>query len=178
MLNRAPAIEAQPCRSAESAQAARATARAVDLGVLPEWDLGDLYAGLDDPAFRDDLARAEADCRAFAATYAGRIAELAAGPDASERLAEALRAYEGIEDLLGKLMSYAGLVYSGDTTDEARAKFYGDTRERLTDASGELLFFALELNRVEDAVLDAAMASGPLAHYAQWARRPDTQAGR
>ncbi len=168
MLNRAPAIEAQPCRSAESAQAARATARAVDLGVLPEWDLGDLYAGLDDPAFRDDLARAEADCRAFAATYAGRIAELAATPDASERLAEALRAYEGIEDLLGKLMSYAGLVYSGDTTDEARAKFYGDTRERLTDASGELLFFALELNRVEDAVLDAAMASGPLAHYAPW----------
>lgn len=168
MLNRAPAIEAQPCRSAESAQAARATARAVDLGVLPEWDLGDLYAGLDDPAFRDDLARAEADCRAFAATYAGRIADLAAGPDASERLAEALRAYEGIEDLLGKLMSYAGLVYSGDTTDEARAKFYGDTRERLTDASGELLFFALELNRVEDAVLDAAMASGPLAHYAPW----------
>jgi oligoendopeptidase F len=168
MLNRAPAIEAQPCRSAESAQAARATARAVDLGVLPEWDLGDLYAGLDDPAFRDDLARAEADCRAFAATYAGRIADLAATPDASERLAEALRAYEGIEDLLGKLMSYAGLVYSGDTTDEARAKFYGDTRERLTDASGELLFFALELNRVEDAVLDAAMASGPLAHYAPW----------
>ena len=168
MLNRAPAIEAQPCRSAESAQAARATARAVDLGVLPEWDLGDLYAGLDDPAFSDDLARAEADCRAFAATYAGRIADLAAGPDASERLAEALRAYEGIEDLLGKLMSYAGLVYSGDTTDEARAKFYGDTRERLTDASGELLFFALELNRVEDAVLDAAMASGPLAHYAPW----------
>ena len=168
MLNRAPAIEAQPCRSAESAQAARATARAVDLGVLPEWDLGDLYAGLDDPAFSDDLARAEADCRAFAATYAGRIAELAAAPDASERLAEALRAYEGIEDLLGKLMSYAGLVYSGDTTDEARAKFYGDTRERLTDASGELLFFALELNRVEDAALDAAMASGPLAHYAPW----------
>ncbi|GJD91039.1 Oligoendopeptidase F, plasmid [Methylobacterium hispanicum] len=168
MLNRAPAIEAQPCRSAESAQAARATARAVDLGVLPEWDLGDLYAGLDDPAFRDDLARAEANCRAFSASYAGRIADLAAGPDASERLAEALRAYEGIEDLLGKLMSYAGLVYSGDTTDEARAKFYGDTRERLTDASGELLFFALELNRVEDAVLDAAMASGPLAHYAPW----------
>ncbi|MFC6046634.1 M3 family oligoendopeptidase, partial [Methylobacterium hispanicum] len=133
-----------------------------------EWDLGDLYAGLDDPAFRDDLARAEANCRAFSASYAGRIADLAAGPDASERLAEALRAYEGIEDLLGKLMSYAGLVYSGDTTDEARAKFYGDTRERLTDASGELLFFALELNRVEDAVLDAAMASGPLAHYAPW----------
>lgn len=168
MPDRVAAVEAQPCRSAESALAARATAHAVDLGALPEWDLSDLYAGLDDPAFRDDLARAESACKAFAETFAGRIAALAAGPDASERLAEALRTYEGIEDLLGKLMSYAGLVYSGDTTDEARAKFYGDTRERLTDASGELLFFALELNRVEDAVLDAAMAAGPLAHYAPW----------
>ena len=93
---------------------------------------------------------------------------MASGPDASETLAAAVTAYEAIEELLGRLMSYAGLVYSGDTTDEARAKFYGDTRERLTDASGSLLFFALELNRVPDAVLDAAMAAGPLARYAPW----------
>ncbi len=93
---------------------------------------------------------------------------MAAGPDASGRLAEAVGTYEGIEDLLGKLMSFAGLVYSGDTTDEARAKFYGDTRERLTNASADLLFFALELNRVDDSVMNAAMADGPLARYAPW----------
>ena len=52
----------------------------------------------------------------------------------------------------GRLMSYAGLVYSGDTTDPVRAKFYGDTQERLTAASSELLFFGLELNRIDDAV--------------------------
>ena len=161
-----------PCRGAAGAQAgtqaARAAAQAVDLGVLPEWDLGDLYPGLDAPEFRADLERAEAVCRDFGKRYAGRIAALAAGPDAAERLCEAVRDYEAIEDLLGKLMSYAGLVYSGDTTDEVRAKFYGDTRERLTDASGELLFFGLELNRVEDAVMDAAIAQEPLAHYAPW----------
>ncbi|TXN00644.1 M3 family oligoendopeptidase, partial [Methylobacterium sp. WL103] len=138
------------------------------LGPLPEWDLADLYSGLDAPDFRRDLAKAEADCRSFSETYAGKIAQLASGPDASASLAAAVAAYEGIEELLGRLMSYAGLVYSGDTTDEARAKFYGDTRERLTNASGDLLFFALELNRIEDAVLDAAMAGGPLAHYAPW----------
>ncbi|TXM99255.1 M3 family oligoendopeptidase [Methylobacterium sp. WL122] len=123
---------------------------------------------MDAPDFRRDLAKAEADCRSFSETYAGKIAQLASGPDASASLAAAVAAYEGIEELLGRLMSYAGLVYSGDTTDEARAKFYGDTRERLTNASGDLLFFALELNRIEDAVLDAAMAGGPLAHYAPW----------
>ncbi|WP_375465454.1 M3 family oligoendopeptidase [uncultured Methylobacterium sp.] len=165
---RAPAPVPHPARSAEGASAARAAAHAADLGMLPEWDLADLYAGLDAPEFRSDLARAEADCRAFSDAYAGTIAQLARGPDASEKLAAAVAAYEAIEELLGRLMSYAGLVYSGDTTDEARAKFYGDTRERLTDASGHLLFFALELNRIEDGVMDAAMARGALAHYAPW----------
>ncbi|RZK91322.1 MAG: M3 family oligoendopeptidase, partial [Methylobacterium sp.] len=121
-----------------------------------EWDLADLYSGLDAPDFRSDLARAEADCRSFSETYAGTIAQLASGPEASERLAAAVASYEGIEELLGRLMSYAGLVYSGDT------------RERLTDASGNLLFFALELNRIEDGVLDVAMSAGPLARYAPW----------
>ncbi|MGU3475419.1 M3 family oligoendopeptidase [Methylobacterium sp. D48H] len=155
-------------RLPEGVSAARAAAKAADLGHLPEWDLTDLYSGLDDPNFSGDMTRAEEKCRRFSETYAGRIAELAAGPDASARLAEAVRAYEGIEDLLGKLMSFAGLVYSGDTTDEARAKFYGDTRERLTSASADLLFFALELNRVDDTAMNAAMAEGPLAHYAPW----------
>ncbi|CAO4136767.1 M3 family oligoendopeptidase [Methylorubrum extorquens] len=155
-------------REAEELAAVRGAIQAADLGVLPEWDLTDLYPSMDAPDFREDLDRAEAESRAFAERYAGRIAEIAAGPDASSVLGEAVQTFERIEDLMGRLMSYAGLVYSGDTTDETRAKFYGDTRERLTTASGDLLFFGLELNRVEDAVLDAAMADGPLAHYRPW----------
>ena len=161
-----------PAAMAEGADAARAAAKAADLGQilgpLPEWDLSDLYAGLDDPNFSTDLTRAEEECRRFSESYAGKIAGLATGPDAPARLAEAVAAYERIEDLLGKLMSYAGLVYSGDTTDETRAKFYGDTRERLTNASGDLLFFGLELNRVDDAAMDAAKAQEPLSRYAPW----------
>ena len=148
--------------------AAALAARTGELGRLPEWDLSHLYPGIESKAFREDLARAEAECKAIAEAYRGRLAELAAGPDASARLAEAVRRYEAVEDLLGRLMSFAGLVYSGDTTDPQRAKFYGDTQERLTAASSELLFFGLELNRVEDAVIDRATAAGPLAHYRPW----------
>ena len=162
------ALSAELPRGAEELATVRSALQAADLGVLPEWDLTDLYSGMDAPAFRNDLDRAEAESRAFAARYAGRITEIASGPDASSVLGEAVQAYERIEDLMGRLMSYAGLVYSGDTTDETRAKFYGDIRERLTAASGDLLFFGLELNRVEDGVLDAAMTDGPLAHYRPW----------
>ena len=154
--------------NAEGASAARAAAHAAGLGALPEWDLTDLYAGIDSPDFTADLAKAEAECAHFSERFAGRLAALAEGSDASARLAEAVTAYEEIEDLLGRLMSFAGLVYSGDTTDERREKFYGDTQERLTAASSHLLFFALELNRIPDETLDRAMAAGPLAHYAPW----------
>jgi oligoendopeptidase F len=138
------------------------------LGALPEWDLSHLYPGLDSEAFKADLARGEAECRAIAETYRGRLDTLAKGGDAPQALTEAIRRYEEVEDLLGRLMSYAGLVYSGETTDPVRAKFYGDTQERLTAASSELLFFGLELNRIEDAVIDAAVAQAPLAHYRPW----------
>ena len=66
-----------------------------------------------------------------------------------------MRRYEAIEDVLGRLISYAGLLYAGNTTDPAIAKFYGDMQERITAASLHLLFFTLELNRLDDAVLDS-----------------------
>jgi oligoendopeptidase F len=156
-----------PALRATQAAAARTVAKPA-LGDLPEWDLSDLYPGMDSPDFSRDLAGAEAECKAFAETYRGKLDSLARGGDAHEALGAAVMRYEAVEDLLGRIMSYAGLVYSGDTTDPKRAKFYGDTQERLTAASSDLLFFTLELNRIEDAVLDAAMGEGSLARYRPW----------
>jgi oligoendopeptidase F len=141
---------------------------ASELGELPEWNLTHLYPGIGSERFRDDLARAEAECKAIAEAYRGKLEDLAKGAKAAAELGAAIQRLEAVEDLLGRLMSYAGLVYSGDTTDPARAKFYGDTQERLTAASSELLFFGLELNRIDDTVMNAAMASPPLAHYRPW----------
>jgi oligoendopeptidase F len=123
---------------------------------------------MDGPEFAGDMARAESECRAFAEIYRGRLDDMARGDNPGVGLAEAVQRYEAVEDLLGRLMSYAGLVYSGDTTDPKRMKFYGDTQERLTAASSELLFFTLELNRIDDAVLDRAMSDPPLARYRPW----------
>ena len=49
------------------------------LGKLPEWNLADLYAGIDDPAVKRDLDRADADCVAFEEAYKGKLAALADG---------------------------------------------------------------------------------------------------
>ncbi len=142
--------------------------REPNLGTLPEWDLTHLYPSMDAPAFAADMERAASRALDFAGTYRGKLAAIAAQADASVALHKAVAAYEVLDDLMGRIMSYAGLVYSGDTTDPQRAKFYGDAQERITAASTELLFFTLELNRIDDAVLDAAASAPPLSHYKPW----------
>jgi oligoendopeptidase F len=138
------------------------------LGALPEWNLNDLYSGLGDPAIKRDLDRADAECVAFEEDYKGKLAELARAPQAGASLAAAVRRYEAIDDLIGRLGSYAGLVHAGDTLDPARTKFYGDAQERMTAASTHLLFFTLELNRIEDALIETAMRDPALNHYRPW----------
>src|SRR5437667_6446978 len=112
------------------AKTARKTARkpapAADLGPLPEWDLRDLYPSIDAPEVKRDLDRADAECVAFEEAYKGKLAGLAAAPDAGAKLAAAVKRYEVIDDLLGRLISFASLVYAGNTIDPVRAKFYGD----------------------------------------------------
>src|SRR6476646_4621579 len=148
------------------ASARKALSKPTKLGDLPEWDLNDLYPGLDSPEVKRDLELADSECAAFEQDFKGRLAALAAGEGGA--LAKAVARYDAIDDRLGRLMSYASLMYAGNTTDPARAKFYGDIQERITAASLHLLFFTLELNRIDDAQLEAAMRDPALGHYRPW----------
>ncbi|MEM6846902.1 MAG: M3 family oligoendopeptidase [Pseudomonadota bacterium] len=139
-------------------------AAATPLGALPTWDLTDLYSGPDDEKLTTDLQTLAVDAKAFEATYKGTLAGTLTGPDASRILAEALSAYEAIQDLAGRVGSFAGLQYATDTMNPAFAKSYGDLSDKLTQLSTHLLFFELELNRIDDAILDAAL-TGDAARY-------------
>jgi oligoendopeptidase F len=154
-------------RSAAKKSTAQSTAKS-KTGKLPEWNLADLYSGIDAPEVARDLQKMDADCVAFETDYKGKLAEHTAGEDGGRWLAEAIRRYEAIDDLAGRLGSYAGLVHAGDSVDPAISKFYGDVSERLTAASVHLLFFALELNRVDDDVIERTMQTPELAHYQPW----------
>ena len=136
------------------------------LGDLPEWDLTDLYPGMDSPEVAADLKAAQERAKTFEASYKGKLAELAA--ENVSALVVAIRAYEDLDDLLGRLISFAGLAYAGNTTDPKTQKFYGDVQEQITSASSHLLFFGLELNRIEDEVVETALEDSALAHYRPW----------
>ncbi len=59
--------------------------------------------------------------------------------------------------MLGRIGSYATLYYVGDTTDAARQKFYGDINQKLNDLTTRLIFFELELNRIDDKDLEKSL---------------------
>src|SRR5246127_4932002 len=152
----------------KSSSAKSAVKSKIKSGKLPEWNLGDLYAGIDAPEIARDLEKMDSECVAFGPDYKGKIAENPAGKGGGEWLAGAVKRYEAIDDLAGRLGSYASLVHAGDSVDAAISKFYGDVSERLTDASTHLLFFALELNRIDDDILNRAIQSPELAHFRPW----------
>jgi oligoendopeptidase F len=135
---------------------------------LPEWNLADLYSGIDAAEVVRDLDRMDAECNAFEQDFKGKLAEQTAKEGGGAWLATAVKRYEAIDDLAGRLGSYAGLVHAGNSVDPAISKFYGDVSERLTAASVHLLFFALELNRIDDAVIERAMLTPELGHYRPW----------
>jgi oligoendopeptidase F len=143
-------------------------AAGVEAGALPEWNLDDLYPGMDSPVLKADLAKSETESISFETRFKGKLGELADRLDAGRKLAEAVIAFEKLEELLGRIISYAGLIHAGDTSDPVRSKFFGDVQEKITAASAHLLFFPLELNRIDDAVIEKAMADPALGHYRPW----------
>jgi oligoendopeptidase F len=140
-------------------------ARAPDLGEMPEWDLSDLYTSPKSPDVQRDLATATAEAKALNQKYQGKLVSL--GRDGAA-LAEAVSAYERLSELIGKLGSYAGLLFYENMSDQENAKFFGDVQEQLTNISGDLLFFELELNKIEDADLEHALAVPALGRYRPW----------
>ncbi len=139
--------------------------KTADLGNLPEWNLKDLYNGIDDAAIEADFKRADAEARAIKTEYEGRLGTLSGA-----ELAKVIARYEKNDEILAKLMSYAQLVYAGNQSDPKLSRFYQTCQERMTDISAHTLFFTLEINRIPDDVLDQQLTAKSLQKYGPWLR--------
>ena len=139
------------------------------LGELPEWDLSDLYENLDSDKLKSDLQLSIDSAIAFEQKYKSLLDGMLDEASGADQLAQALKDYEALQDLLGKLMSYAGLLYAGNSNDPAIVKFFGDTQDKITSASTHMLFFELELNRLDEDRLERAIqSSSALTYYRPW----------
>jgi len=163
-----PAYAAAAPAKGKAKQAGAKSPAEPKLGALPEWNLADLYSGPDAAELKADLATSQRAAEAMHERYCGKLALIVEEGKGGAKLAEAVREFEALNDILGRIISYASLLYAADTSDPARQKFFGDMQERITTISSKLLFFPLELNRIDDAALDKAMADSELGHYRPW----------
>src|SRR6478735_7839932 len=85
-------------RKPAAAKSAAKTKAGRKPGKLPEWNLADLYSGIDAPEIARDLQKMDADCVAFETDFKGRLAEHTAREDGGKWLAEALRRRDGAAD--------------------------------------------------------------------------------
>ena len=156
-----------PSVAAELAEGQRRTV----VGPLPEWDLSDLYPGLYSAALDRDLTTLVEDVEAFRAKYQGRLADLSGA-----EVGEAVVTYERLQEKIGRITSYASLVHAGDLSNPEIGRFYQTMQERTNAVSTVLLFFTLEVNRLEESRIEEKLADPLLAPYRPWLR--DTRAFR
>ncbi len=131
---------------------------------LPVWDLTDFYASPKDPKIAAEFKALEKEASAFAKANMGKLAKLSA-----DALAKAVAEFEAMQDGLGKIGSYAQLIYASDMSNPVHTQFYQNAQEQLTVISSQLIFFTLELNKLSDGQLAKGYkTSKKLAHYKPW----------
>jgi oligoendopeptidase F len=139
-----------------------------DLGQLPTWNLNDLYTSPASDALLADIVEAKRSSEAFGADYRGKVAQILKQPDAGAKLARAIQRYDHLVDSLGRVFSYAKLLYSSNMSDSRNTKLYQDIQERYSTGVDYISFFPLELNRVDATVLKQVTRQKEMAKWQPW----------
>jgi oligoendopeptidase F len=126
------------------------------------WDLSALFSGIDDPKIEATWTTAMQRAEAFAQQYRGKIDS----PDLdAETLASAIRDIEAIYNEVAKPMGYSHLLFATDSGDPKIGAFMQKQRERGTELSVKTMFFELELQKADEALINRLAEDERLASY-------------
>lgn len=124
------------------------------------WDLSDLYSGPQDSKIHSDKEKLFSLCDDFEQKYRDSLASLSAA-----ELKTALDDYEEINDLLGRIGSFAYLLWSTNTENESYGKLMQEINELSSEISQKLVFFSLEWLHLDDAKADKLISAPELSQY-------------
>lgn len=127
---------------------------------LPSWDLSDLYPSPDSELLQDDLKKAQNLVETLSKQWQGHLASVS-----GDELATAIESYQTISEILGRIGSYAQLIFATDSSSSKNAQFYQQITEQITAISTQGLFFTLEINRIDEDKLREKLKSERLSHW-------------
>lgn len=126
------------------------------------WDLTDLYSGLKDKKIQRDINDLFRRSEAFEKKYRGKINSTKLTP---KTLLKAVGDLEYISERIGKLLSFAYLVFAGDTGNPENGAFLQMVQEKSTEARKHLMFFELEWIKLSNKQVDSLLSDKTLASY-------------
>lgn len=133
---------------------------------LPEWDLSEYYSGMDDKKIDKDIALYAKKAKEFEEKYRGKVAKLSA-----DEFLEALKAIEKMERIASTLGGFAGLNSSTQLTNPQASALYQRVTEALNDSGKNLVFFALEYNKLSAAAEKKLLSDKRIAFYKPYLKR-------
>lgn len=129
----------------------------------PNWNLADLYTGLDDPSIDQELSIAEQRATRLRDQFANKVPILSGA-----ELASVITEYEAILEIAYRVISYAQLLHAADTDSATVAQFHQQCQERVNGITGCLIFFGLEINAIDDDVMDTLYRDDALRRFKPW----------
>ena len=130
---------------------------------LPEWNLSDLYNGTTDPAINRDLNKAEELARRFSTRYKGKLTKLN-----GNELGVAIKSFEFFSEVLSRITSFSQLKFSANMEDAEISKFRQNINERVTLITTLMLFFELEINKIDSDNLLEMLKLPKVGYYKSW----------
>ena len=130
------------------------------------WDLNDLFSSHDDPRIETTLT----DCHARAEAFATRFRPVMEDSETltADALLDAIKELEIIYEALGRVGSYAGLLYASDTANPDYQNLDQRVEQRSTEIRNLLLFFEIQWLKVDDIVAHRLIGDPTLRDYSYY----------
>ncbi|MBO5038252.1 MAG: M3 family oligoendopeptidase [Alphaproteobacteria bacterium] len=133
---------------------------------MPEWDLSEYYKGTDDKKIDEDIAQYAKKANDFALKYRGKVAKL----DADAFLG-ALKEIEEMDRIASTLGGFASLNSATQLTNPKASALYQRVVEALNDSGKNLVFFALEYNKLSEKAVSNLLSDERIAFYKPYLKR-------
>lgn len=135
----------------------------------PSWDLSDFYASPSDKKIAAEIKKISEEARKFTKEHSGKVTGLSA-----PQLFLAIQKFEEISEKIGRISSYAQLLYASDLSNQSNIAFHQNITETLSKFESELVFFQLEINKIDEKKLATLLKNPELKKYQPFIR--DTRA--
>ncbi|MDA0915826.1 MAG: M3 family oligoendopeptidase [Proteobacteria bacterium] len=120
---------------------------------LPVWDLSEIYKDIKDPKIKTDLKKIKKSSDNFLNKWKGKIKDL----NSSDFLL-CIETYQEICENIHRVGTHSNLIFATNMENPEVSRYNSSVSDEFTEIFSLLIFFTLELSKVDDKTINAWMS--------------------